>query len=48
MAFSGGDSGSTGVSNHVHDNNVGEGGELKMAQTLINNSNLYSRIVVGV
>ncbi len=47
MSFGGG-GGSVGVGNHVHDNNVGEGGELKTAQTLIDGSNLYTRIVIGV
>jgi hypothetical protein len=46
MGFSGG-GGSTGVSNHVHSNAVGEGGSLSTTDSLIANSNLYSRIVVG-
>ena len=48
MGFGGGgDSGSLGVSAHVHDNNIGEGGELKATQTLLDGSNLYARILVG-
>tara|TARA_R110000823_G_scaffold23786_1_gene70710 strand:- start:206 stop:352 length:147 start_codon:yes stop_codon:yes gene_type:complete len=47
MGFGGGGDGSVGVTNHVHDNAVGEGGELKTAQTLLDGSNLYSRILVG-
>lgn len=46
MGFSGG-GGSTGVGNHVHSNAVGEGGSLSISETLIANSNLYSRIVAG-
>ena len=46
MGFSGG-GGSTGVSNHVHNSAVGEGGNLSINETLITGSNLYSRIVVG-
>ncbi len=40
MSFGGGTAGSTGVSNHVHDNNTGEGGSLSTTQTLISDSNL--------
>ncbi len=47
MSFGGGTGGSTGVTNHIHDNNTGEGGSLSVADTLISDSNLYSRIVVG-
>ena len=47
MGFGGGGDGSIGVTNHVHDNSVGEGGELKQDQTLLNGSNLYSRIIIG-
>tara|TARA_R110000751_G_scaffold185892_1_gene292355 strand:+ start:295 stop:441 length:147 start_codon:yes stop_codon:yes gene_type:complete len=47
MPFSGGSSGQTGVSAHVHSNAVGEGGSLSTSDTLIANSNLYARIVVG-
>ena len=46
MGFSGG-SGSTGVGNHVHSAAVGEGGSLNTSQTLIDDSLLYSRIIVG-
>ncbi len=46
MSFGGGNS-SSGVSAHVHDNNTGEGGALDSSKTLIANSNLYTRIVVG-
>ena len=46
MGFSGG-GGSTGVTNHVHSNAVGEGGELKTTQTLLDTSSLYSRIIIG-
>ena len=48
MGFGGGgDSGSLGVSAHVHSNAVGEGGTLSTTDTLIGNSNLYTRIIVG-
>ena len=46
MSFGGGNV-SSGVSAHVHDNNTGEGGSLDMSKTLISDSNLYSRMVVG-
>ena len=46
MSF-GGENSSTGVSAHVHSNAVGEGGSLSMPETLISDSNLYARIVVG-
>jgi len=46
MGFGGG-GGSTGVSNHVHNSAVGEGGNLSLGETLISNSNLYSRILAG-
>tara|TARA_Y100000296_G_C5114812_1_gene227134 strand:- start:657 stop:800 length:144 start_codon:yes stop_codon:yes gene_type:complete len=46
MGFSGG-GGSTGVSNHVHSNAVGEGGSLSSSDTLIADSPLYSRILIG-
>ena len=45
MGFGGG-GGSTGVSNHVHSAAVGEGGSLSTSETLISDSNLYSRIVI--
>jgi len=46
MGFSGG-GGSTGVTNHVHSSAVGEGGSLSIPDTLIADSNLYSRIIIG-
>jgi hypothetical protein len=46
MGFSGG-GGTTGVSNHVHSSAVGEGGSLNTTDTLIDNTNLYSRIIIG-
>lgn len=46
MSFGGGNV-SSGVSNHVHDNNTGEGGSLKSGNTLIDDGLLYTRIVVG-
>ena len=46
MSF-GGSNSSTGVSAHVHSNAVGEGGSLDSTETLISDSNLYSRIIVG-
>lgn len=46
MSFGGG-GGTTGVTNHVHSAAVGEGGSLSISDTLISNSNLYSRIVAG-
>ena len=47
MPFSGGSSGQTGVSAHVHSNALGEGGTLSASDTLISNCNLYSRIIIG-
>jgi len=47
MPFNGGSSGQTGVSNHVHSNAVGEGGSLSSTDTLIENTNLYTRLIVG-
>jgi len=47
MSFGGGNV-STGVSAHVHSNAVGEGGSLSSSDTLMSDSNLYTRIVVGV
>jgi hypothetical protein len=46
MGFGGG-GGSTGVSNHVHSNALGEGGSLSTTESLIASSNLYSRIIIG-
>jgi hypothetical protein len=47
MPFSGGSSGQTGVSAHVHSNSVGEGGSLDTSQTLIDDTLLYNRIIIG-
>ena len=47
MGFGGG-GGSTGVSNHVHSNAVGEGGELKLVETLMSGMPLSTRILIGV
>ena len=47
MGFGGGGDGSTGVTAHLHTNNVGDGGSLSADETLIADSNLYTRIVVG-
>lgn len=46
MSFSGG-GGSTGVTAHVHSNAAGEGGTLSTSDTLIDNTPLYMRILVG-
>jgi|TARA_R110000822_G_scaffold194023_1_gene332345 hypothetical protein len=46
MGFGGG-GGTTGVTNHVHSNAVGEGGSLSTTETLIASSNLYTRIIAG-
>ena len=46
MSFGGGNS-STGVSAHVHNNDTGEGGALDSSKTLLNTSNLYTRIIIG-
>jgi hypothetical protein len=46
MGFGGG-GGSTGVSNHVHSSEVGEGGNLSNTETLITGRNLYTAILVG-
>ena len=47
MPFSGGSSGQTGVSAHVHSNAMGEGGTLSITDSLIANTNLYTRILVS-
>jgi hypothetical protein len=47
MSFGGGTGGSTGVTNHIHDNNTGEGGSLSLSGTLLSDSNLYTRIIIG-
>jgi len=46
LSFSGG-GGSTGVTAHVHSNAAGEGGSLTIADTLIDNTQLYTRILIG-
>jgi len=46
LSFGGG-GGSTGVGAHVHSNAVGEGGSLSTTETLIADSNLYTRIIAG-
>ena len=46
MGFGGG-GGAVGVGNHVHSNAVGEGGSLSITDTLMENSNLYTKILVG-
>lgn len=47
MSFGGGGETSTGVTAHKHSNAAGEGGSLTTADTLIDNGNLYLRILVG-
>mgnify|MGYP001577821171 CR=1 FL=1 len=47
MSFGGGGSGAAGITAHVHSNASGEGGSLSIGDSLIGNSNLYSRIIVG-
>jgi hypothetical protein len=47
MGFGGGSDGSTGITDHVHSSAVGEGGSLSTSDTLIENVNLYARILVG-
>ena len=47
MSFGGGGETSTGVTAHVHSNAAGEGGSLSISDTLIGNSSLYARILVG-
>ena len=46
MSFGGGNV-SSGVSAHVHNNDTGEGGSLDAGETLISDSNLYTRIIIG-
>ena len=46
MSF-GGQNSSSGVTAHVHSNAVGEGGSLSTSDTLIADTNLYTRIIVG-
>jgi len=45
MSFGGG-GGSTGVTNHVHSNAVGEGGSLSVPQTLIADMPLTTYVMV--
>tara|TARA_R110000796_G_scaffold231556_1_gene349503 strand:- start:311 stop:457 length:147 start_codon:yes stop_codon:yes gene_type:complete len=47
MGFGGGGDGSIGVTNHLHTNQIGEGGSLSADETLISNTNLYTRILIG-
>jgi hypothetical protein len=48
MGFGGGgDSGSLGVSAHLHSNAIGDGGSLSNSTTLISDNNLYTRILIG-
>jgi|TARA_R110000824_G_C14989014_1_gene655009 hypothetical protein len=44
LSFGGGGSGALPITNHVHDNNAGEGGSLSDSLTLIANENLSNRI----
>ena len=46
MSFGGGNV-SSGVSAHVHNNDTGEGGSLDASETLISDSNLSTRIIIG-
>lgn len=46
MSFGGGNT-SSGVSAHIHNNDTGEGGSLDATETLISNSNLFTRIIIG-
>ena len=47
MSFGGG-GGSTGVSAHTHTSAVGNGGELAMDETVMTNTLLENRILIGV
>jgi hypothetical protein len=47
MGFNGGSSGSTGVNSHKHTNAINDGSSLD-STTLLDDSVLYSRILVGV
>jgi len=47
MGFGGGGDGSTGVTAHLHTNSVGDGGSLSTSDTLIANTPVYSRIIIG-
>ena len=46
MSFGGG-GGTTGVTAHVHSNAAGEGGSLSVTDSLLGNSNLYTKILAG-
>ena len=46
MPFNGG-GGSGAITNHDHSNLPNEGGSLSMSDTLISDTNLYSRILCG-
>jgi hypothetical protein len=47
LGFGGGSDGSTGITDHVHSNAVGEGGSLSNTDTLLANRNLYTTIIAG-
>lgn len=47
MSFGGGSAGSTGVGNHVHDNNTGEGGDLSLSLTNMTGVKLNSRVITN-
>lgn len=44
MSFGGGSDGSTGITDHLHTNSVGEGGSLD-STSLINNAGIFSLMV---
>jgi|TARA_R110000823_G_scaffold217209_1_gene346597 hypothetical protein len=46
MSFGGGSDGSTGVTDHVHSAEVGEGGSLSIDDTLIDNTQFYGLVLV--
>lgn len=48
MSFGGGGSGAAAITAHVHSNAAGEGGALSNTDTLLENSNLYTRILIGI
>jgi len=48
MGFGGGGGGTTGVTAHTHNSTLaGDGGSLTSPLTQIDDSNLYTRILVG-
>ena len=48
MSFGGGGGGVAGVTAHTHNSGLsGDGGSLSSSLTQIDDSNLYSRIIVG-